>query len=211
MPAQCVGLARPEDKAAVDALRLEAFAGAAEFRLLRPDLLAWNPASSAHIVLAGWDADGRLASTFQGIVAASAAEAERILGISVAMEPDCFPTFITGRAATRKTAARSGLNSVLRTHFLRATIAAGFPSTMGLAYTNAPRINTLAAMGYRFFRPDRVWDPEVEPISLPIGAYLRRRDYEAALALLVSGATGAIEAYPWEGPALHLTLPGARP
>jgi hypothetical protein len=209
MRRNCVGLARPEDKEAVTALRVETYSNAAEFKLLRPEMLAWDGASPRYIVLAGWDAEGWLVSTFQGLVAETAAEAERILGVSLALDASCFPTFITGRAATLRSHARSGLNSVLRYHFLRATIAAGFPSTLGLAYTSAPRINTLSAMGYLFVRPERVWDPEVAPISPPIVGYLRAEAYEGALALLRSGAAEAIAAYPWTGE--ELVLPAVVP
>ena len=202
MRRNCVGLARPEDSDAVTALRVETYRGATEFKLLRPDLLGWDPASPDHIVQAGWDGEGVLASTFQGIVAASAAETERILGVSVELDASCFPAFITGRAATLRSHARSGINSVMRWHFLRATMAAGFPSTLGLAYTGASRLQTMFAMGYRSFHPERVWDPEVEPFAAPIVVYLPASQYPGALASLERGAAEAIAAYPWTGPGL---------
>jgi hypothetical protein len=204
MRRDCVGLARPEDKDLVNRLRLAAYGGAAEFKLLRPDLLHWDGRSPDYIVLAAWDTAGELVSTLQGQVAGSAAAAERILGVSIEMDATCFPSFILSRAATLRGLGRSGLNSVLRWHFLRATIAAGFRTTMGLAYTGAPRLNTMFTMGYVAFRPERIWDPEVEPIATPIVVYLRAEAFEGASKLLRSGAAEAIAAYPWTGPQLAL-------
>jgi hypothetical protein len=209
MRRNCVGLARPEDSSAVNDLRLAAYRDAAEFRLLRPDLLGWDGASPGYIVGAGWDARGELVSTLQGQVAGSAAEAARILGVSIEMDASCFPSVILSRAATVRGLARSGLNSVLRWHFLRATIAAGFQTTMGLAYTGAPRLNTMFAMGYVAFRPERIWDPEVEPIATPIVVYLRAETFEGASSLLQSSAAEAIAAYPWTGPQLVLPVVSA--
>ena len=204
MPHNCVGRARSEDSDTITALRVETYSGATEFKLLRPDLLGWNSASHDHIVQAGWDGDGSLVSTFQGIVANSAVEAEQILGVSVELDASCFPTFITGRAATRRSHARSGFNSVMRWHFLRATMAARFPSTLGLAYGGAPRLKTMFAMGYNFFCPERVWDPEVEPLAPPIVVFLHAKKHQSALTSLETGASQAIAAYPWTGPPMVL-------
>jgi len=206
MRRNCVGLARPQDQEAINALRVETYKSATEFKLLRPDLLYWDGASPAHVVLAGWDDEGRLSSTFQGIAAGSAAAVERILGVSITLDDSLFPTFITGRAATLRSHARSGLNSVLRWHFLQATIAAGFPSTMGLAYTGAPRLRTMFQMGYASFNPERVWDPEVEFITPPLVVYLRSEGYQAALASLEGAAATQIAAYPWTGMPLNLQM-----
>ena len=70
MRRNCVGLAGREDLQAVNALRLETYNATPEFRLLRPDLLAWHaadfilhrawwlgrhgPAGSDHPVQGGW-------------------------------------------------------------------------------------------------------------------------------------------------------------
>jgi hypothetical protein len=209
MPSTCVGLARPADAATVTAIRIAAYERAPEFELLRPDLLAWDPADASRIVLAGWDAEGSLVATFQGIGAPDAAAAADILGVSVEMPAECFPSYVIGRAATAPGKARLGLNSVLRWHFLAATITAGYGSTMGLAYTAAPRINTMAAMGYRFVRPARVWDPEVRPLSPPILCYLPASGFGTARAVLATQAAEAIAAHPWVGPGLVLPRVGA--
>ena len=73
MRRNCVGLAGEEDAQAVNALRLETYNGTPEFRLLRPDLLAWHTADPSCIVLGGWDDTGRLVATIQCRVAGSAA------------------------------------------------------------------------------------------------------------------------------------------
>ena len=77
-------------------------------------------------------------------------------------------------------------------------------STLGLAYGGAPRLKTMFAMGYNFFYPERVWDPEVEPVAPPIVVFLHAEKYQSALTSLETCAAQAIAAYPWTGPAMVL-------
>lgn len=202
----CVGLAEPQDATAVNALRLETYGAAPEFRLLRPDLLAWDTSDPSAIVLGGWDGTGRLMATIQCRVARSALHAEAQVGVSVAMESCHFPAVVMGRAATAPGRMGRGLNSVLRWHCLTAARDAGFRSVFGLAYQGAPRIRTMEAMGYRSLHPERVWDPEVEPRSPPILIYLGRADFPRALEYLRPLAAEGVSAFPWRGPQLSHRL-----
>lgn len=198
----CVGLASANDCEAVSALRLETYSAAPEFRLLRPDLLAWDTHDPSAIVLGGWDGTGRLMATIQCRVAGSAAHAEAQVGVSVAMMASHFPAVVMGRAATAPGRGGRGLNSVLRWHCLTAARDAGFKSVLGLAYQGAPRMRTMEAMGYRSLKPERVWDPEVEPRSPPILVYLGRADFAGALDYLWPLAAEGVSAFPWQGPRL---------
>jgi hypothetical protein len=202
----CVGLASAADREAVDALRLETYSAAPEFRLLRPDLLAWDTRDRSAIVLGGWDDRGCLVATIQCRVAGSAAHAEAQVGVSVEMAAMHFPAVVMGRAATAPGRTGRGLNSVMRWHCLTAARDAGFNSVLGLAYQGAPRMRTMEAMGYRVLQPKRVWDPEVEPRSPPILVYLSRADFAGALEYLWPLAAEGVTAFPWQGPRLSQHL-----
>ena len=202
----CVGLATPADREAVNALRLETYGAAREFRLLRPDLLAWDTRDRSAIVLGGWDDAGQLVATIQCRVAGSPAHAEAQVGVSVEMAPSLFPAVVMGRAATAPGRTGRGLNSVMRWHCLTAARDAGFKSVLGLAYQGAPRMRTMEAMGYRSLQPERVWDPEVEPLSPPILVYLGRAAFAGALDHLWPLAAEGVSAFPWQGPRLSQRL-----
>jgi hypothetical protein len=202
----CVGLAHRADADAVNALRLELYRQAREFRLLRPEQLVWNGCHDDGAVAAGWDVDGRLIATMQSRIVPTRARAEEKLGISVALDESWFPAAILSRAATARGHGRSGLNSVLRWHMLRAAQAWGCRSLLGLVYADAPRLNLMRALGYRFQSPEHVWDDEVEPIQPPLLAYLAAADFSAALATFETTAAEPIASFPWRGPAL--VIPG---
>ena len=208
MKRNCVGLADPADQEAVNALRLETYSAAPEFRLLRPDLLVWDVRDPSCTVLGGWEEAGRLVATIQCRVASSAAHAEALIGVSVEMAATCFPAVVMGRAATAPGRTGGGLNSVLRWHCLTAARDVGFRSVMGLAYQGAPRMRTMEAMGYRQWQPVRVWDPEVEPKSPPILVSLHQADFAAALDYLRPLAAERVAACPWQGPTLARRLSG---
>jgi hypothetical protein len=206
MRQNCVGLAGPADQEAVNALRLETYSRAREFRLLRPDLLAWDAGDPSCIVLGGWDDAGQLVATIQCRVAATAAQAETLIGVSMEMPPACFPGLVMSRAATAPGLTGRGLNSVLRWHCLTAARDVGLHSVLGLAYQGAPRMRTMEAMGYRQRQPARVWDPEVEPNAPPILVWLQQTDFDTALDYLRPLAAEGVAACPWEGPKLSLHI-----
>jgi hypothetical protein len=202
----CVGLARADDAPAINALRRAAYGAAPEFRLLRPELLDWDPASPDPVVVAGWNAEGALVATFQALPVADAAAAAAVMGVACDLPARSFPGLIKGRAATARGVGRSGLNSVLRWHLLLAAIAAGYRCCLGLAYADAPRLSVMESMGYDFHRPAAVWDPEVEPLVSPLVCHLPATEYARARAVLAESAAAAIAAFPWAGPPLVLPL-----
>jgi hypothetical protein len=201
-----VGLAGAADAPAISALLLAQYRAAREFRLLRPDLIAWDGVQGAGGVAAGWDATGRLVATMRGRLAGSAAAAERLLDVSVALPADCFPAVILSRAATAPGLSRTGINSLLRWHLLRAAVAQGARSALGLVYEAAPRLTLMTAIGYRFAAPARVWDPEVAPVAPPLLASLRGEELPAAVAALEERVREAAAAWPWRGAPLVLPM-----
>jgi hypothetical protein len=206
-----VGLAAAADAPAISALLLAQYRAAREFRLLRPDLIAWDGVQGAGGVTAGWDATGRLVATMRARLVGSAEAAERLLDVSVALPADCFPAVILSRAATAPGFSRTGINSLLRWHLLRAAVGQGARSALGLVYEAAPRLTLMTAIGYRFIAPARVWDPEVAPLNPPLLAWLSQDDLPAAVAALEDRVRDAVRAWPWRGPApiLPTTLDAA--
>jgi hypothetical protein len=194
------GLARPDDAAAIGALLLAQYAAAREFRLLLPERLAWDGASGAGGVAAGWDESGRLVATMRASLAASAAAAEARLDVSVALPETWFPAVILSRAATAPGLARTGINSLLRWHLLRAAATQGARCALGLVYETAPRLTLMTEIGYRFMPPARVWDPEVAPRNPPLLAYLSPDALPPAVAALAARSREAALAWPWRGP-----------
>src|SRR5260370_29709530 len=155
MGRNCVGVAGPAEQESGNDMRLETYSATPEFRLLRPDMLAWDAHDPSCIVLGGWDDAGLLVATIQCRVAGSAAHAEALIGASVEMAPACFPAVVVGRAATAQARTGRGLNSVLRWYCLTAARDLGFRSALGLAYQGAPRMRTMEAMGYNLRPPAR--------------------------------------------------------
>jgi hypothetical protein len=195
------GLAGAADAPAISALLLAQYQAAREFRLLRPDRLLWDGVQGAGAVAAGWDESGRLVATMRARIVGTAAAAETALDVSVDVPQACFPAVILSRAATAPGLARTGINSLLRWHLLRAALAQGARGALGLVYETAPRLTLMTAIGYRFASPARVWDPEVEPRNPPLLAWLSEDDLPPAVAALEERVRDAVAAWPWRGPA----------
>jgi hypothetical protein len=200
------GLAGAADAPAISALLLAQYQAAREFRLLRPDRLLWDGVQGAGAVAAGWDEGGRLVATMRARIVGSAAAAEAALDVSVDVPQACFPAVILSRAATAPGLARTGINSLLRWHLLRAALAQGARGALGLVYETAPRLTLMSAIGYRFASPARVWDPEVEPRNPPLLAWLSEDDLPPAVAVLEERVRDAVAAWPWRGPAPVIPL-----
>jgi hypothetical protein len=200
------GLAGAADAPAISALLLAQYLAAREFRLLQPDRLLWDGVQGAGAVAAGWDETGKLVATMRARIVASAAAAEGVLDVSVAVPRASFPAVILSRAATAPGLSRTGINSLLRWHLLRAALAQGARGALGLVYETAPRLTLMSAIGYRFASPERVWDPEVEPRNPPLLAWLSEDDLPPAVAALEERVRDAAAAWPWRGPAPIMPL-----
>jgi hypothetical protein len=81
----------------------------------------------------------------------------------------------------------SGLNSLLRCHFLSAALKAGVKSLLGMVYEGAPRTHLMETIGYQFSRPEHVWDEEVQPLTSVLVATLWNDHFNHAVGKL--GAT----------------------
>jgi hypothetical protein len=184
-------------------LRLAAYGNAAEFELVRPELLRWGPHDDAGIVLAARDG-GRILSTLRGVVVADRDAAEDELTCSVPLGPAAFPALVLAKGATLRGYGRSGLHSALRFHFLAAALEGRINSVLGLVYASAPRTNLMRELGYEFRAPARLWDPEGVPIQPGLFAYLSRGRVPSARDRLAAEVADVLAAYPWHGAALRI-------
>ncbi len=207
-----VARATRADAADVVALRLACYRAAREFELLQPQCLEWTAVDEASVVYRALGEGGRLLATVRsGWVASAEALAER-MGCDCTLPPACFPTLLLGRGATAPDAARQGLHSLLRWHFLQAASALGARSVTGSVYEHAPRVRTMGELGYRFERPQQVWDPEVRPIQAMLVAWMPASDFEAARHRLAEVLGPALDAYPidFDAAAAHGPAPAQR-
>jgi hypothetical protein len=201
-----VGLAGQADAAAINALLLAQYQAAREFRLLRTDMIAWDGRQGAGGVAAAWDQSGRLVATMRAVIAPSVPTAATALGVSVDLPAPYFPAMILSRAATAPGLSRTGINSLLRWHLLRAAVDQGAQAALGLVYEAAPRLTLMREIGYRFDQPAKVWDPEVAPLRPPLLAVLAPDILPTALAVLQQKVAEAVAAWPWQGPEPVLPL-----
>jgi hypothetical protein len=186
-----------QDAAKISSLRQNAYARATEFKVIRPELIDWSKKDDEQIVLSAWDGD-ELISTMRGVIVYDYSEAEEALTCTVDINTGLFPALVLTKGATAKEYAASGLNSVLRYYFLRACLEdSEVNSVLGLVYTGAPRTHTMAALGYVFQPPTRIWDPADITIKPGLLAVLSRSRIAAAGDMLRQTVVQPILEYPW--------------
>ncbi len=183
-PLGVVSRASRRDAAAIEALRLVCYRQAREFELLQPKCLSWNERDDSGVVYQVRDPAGELVATVRSHWVRDAAELEQRMGCECRLAADCFPTLYFSRGATAEGAARMGLHSLLRYHYLRAARQLGAASATGSVYEHAPRVRSMHEYGYRFDRPERLWDPEVRVIQAMLVAWLPAALFDQALLRL---------------------------
>lgn len=201
---QHIRLATPLDRAAIKSLRVAQYQRSAEFVLLDPDAMAWDPDLPGNLVLAAWDGSV-LVSTMQGSVVWSAAQAEELLQCRVVLVEESFPCLALVRAATEFSHRQKGLNSAMRYHFLRAAADAGLRAVIGGVYEGAPRNRIMAAIGYEF-SSQPFWEVELRSYRDYSLAVLPAAKLQQAIITLHEHTASVLAEYPWSGPALDIPL-----
>jgi hypothetical protein len=198
--------ARAQDRAAIDALRVEEYGRSSDFALLDANSIRWNSGPSDGIVLAAWD-DDQCVATMQGSVVSDIQSAQRLLTCEILLEEDFLPALVLTKAATKHSARRMGLNSALRYHFFSA--ARHVSSVLGSVYAGAQRTNLMAAIGYHF-RPvlgaSFSDTKDVRPTREVLLAILPANLLEMAIDSLRQTAAEPLETYPWRGGRLSLAV-----
>jgi hypothetical protein len=194
--AGAVTRATRRDASAVEQLRRSCYARAPEFELLQPECLDWDACDDQAVVYQLHDLQGTLLATVRSHWVADAHSLAQQMGCECSLAADCFPTLFLSRGATTSAAARGGLHSLLRLHFLRAAQSLGAASATGAVYENAPRVRSMQLLGYEFQRPARVWDPEVRAIQPMLVACLPGRRVAAAVQSLELLLGDTVARYP---------------
>jgi hypothetical protein len=195
----CVRLACEADRGLIGDLRRVAYQSAREFSLSDGAHLGWSDLDEVSAVITAWRGPD-LVSTLRATVAEDITAAEGILTCSVELAGTAFPAMVLTKGATRPGRGAGGLHSALRYHCLLAGDRYGVRSVLGLVYTDAPRVRTMAELGYEFRRPARVWDPEGSALTQPLFAVLPGDRLKAAIGTLASAFEETLAAYPWVGP-----------
>ncbi|MBJ7311456.1 hypothetical protein ACFOLJ_22305 [Rugamonas sp. CCM 8940] len=199
------------DAAEIENLRLSCYRAAREFELLQPAALAWDAADDANTVLIARSNSGQLLSTTRGSLVADAQTAEQAMGCSNELPDAVFPSLLLGRGATLHAKGGAGLHSLLRYHFLLAASGSTVQSLIGMVYAGAPRTRLMAGIGYEFFQPNQVWDPEVRAHSPNLIAVLERDRFAAALNQLEATLGDLLGRFPLHGAAVRLDGLGRSP
>lgn len=198
-------LADPADHAEVSELREASYRNAVEFAIHASTYVGWCALDDRSAVATAWQGS-ELVSTLRATVADDAEAAADILTCTVDLRADAFPAVVLTKAATRSGRRAGGLHSVLRYYCLEAAARQGLHSALGLVYTSAPRLRTMAYLGYTLRPPDQVWDPEGPAITQPLFAVLRSDHFEHARSRLASAFASALADYPWSGTPLAMPV-----
>ncbi len=167
-----IGVAGSAYRAAVESVRRSAYRQAREFRWNDEALLAWSEVDDVSTVLGVWDAGAALLSTVRATVLASVGQAEAFLEYSLSGIGIAAPILVLSRAATAPSAARHGLNTLLRHAYLAGAAATPVRSVITLVYEGGPRLASMRAAGYEFFEPRTSWDTEAVARTRPLLAVL---------------------------------------
>lgn len=188
-----IGVAGSTDRAAVESVRRAAYRQAREFDWNDEAMLAWSSDDEAATVLALWDDQGALLSTVRATVFASVGQAEAFLEYSLSGIDITTPGLVLSRAATAPSAARQGLNALLRHAYLSALAATPIGSVIAIVYEGGPRLESLRAAGYDFFEPRAGWDSEALARTRALLAWLPRQRLERALDVMSQALAGRLE------------------
>jgi hypothetical protein len=179
-PRYRIGVAQRTDAAAVHALRVAAYAGAAEFDWNDPATLAWSAADDEGVVLALWTPTGALLCSLRASVFGTTAQAERFLEYSLRGVPAEPPLLVLSRAATAPAQARHGLLALLRHAYLSVLPGRGLGAIVAVVYEGAPRLRSMQRTGYAFHQPIAAWDSEAHARNRPLVAVLPGARFSAA-------------------------------
>jgi hypothetical protein len=193
-----------EEMRAIEALRRSAYQGAPEFDVLKPAAYEWTQNDDHGHVLAVWDDNASALATMRGTVVAGRDEAEALLECTVPLDIALFPALLLERGATCPDLSCAGLNSLMRYHFIEATIRCDLCSIIGAVFEGAPRLRVLTALGYVFTVPESMWDENLVPRTSLLIAALARTQMSTACVLLQDLLGDVQRRFPWYGPRLGL-------
>ena len=184
-------------------LRKTEYARSDDFQHSYLDFLKWDTLDEGGIVLVVVESE-RIISTMRGVlVAGSDLLSARLAAL---LPPDfyCGHTLILERAATSHSHRISGLNSLLRLHFLRLAKEWAIDQVAGRVINGAKRMALLEELGYTFIPATPVVVPSDErhfPLNEDwlVATLNVPQQLEKALQILEERVHSLSQAYPWIG------------
>lgn len=176
-----IEIARPDDRASVNALRRIAYRHSPQFTFADLRRLDWNTEDDRGVVVVARDPAGAIQSTARMNVFLSRKEVERAFEYSLDGIELAMPTLALSRAATTPIQRSRGLMAHLRWYCLSAAILLRIESVAAVIFQGAPRTRSMAEAGFTFYVPRRSWDTEVVAHSEALIAALDRSQFQMAL------------------------------
>lgn len=202
-----VRIATEADRDAIGRLRQEAFLSSPDFHMSDNDWaknhLSWGTEDDCSVVLGVWDGTELLATMRAEIVADKNAADLIFDGASTPGNHTEWPAIMLSRAATQAGYRKSGLNALMRMHFIAAAHRSGIRRLYGYVVQGAARTKLMSELGYEFeARADE--DPVCpsKKRSWAI-AWLDLPKYgQHAVDTLANMLAEEIHQYKWQGPEL---------
>ncbi len=190
------------ERAAVVALRQQAYASAREFAWHDLATLGWTDIDGCSAVLGLWrqgepHGPPTLLSTVRATVFHRLDAAEAFLEHALDGVDAQAPALVLSRAATAPGEHGRGLLALLRVAYMQALPKLGVRSVLAVVYNDAPRVRSMQAAGFTMTPPRRSWDSEAQALTPPLVAHLHEDRFAAALqaavALAATAPAGAVE------------------
>jgi len=208
------------ERAAVVALRQQAYASAREFAWHDLATLGWTDTDARSAVLGLWHQDEAhglqtLLSTVRATVFHRLDVAEAFLEHALDGVDAQAPALVLSRAATAPGEHGRGLLALLRVAYMQALPKLGVRSVLAVVYNDAPRVRSMQAAGFTMTPPLRSWDSEAQALTPPLVAHLQENRFAAALqtalALAATAPAGAIDTALSQAGPMAKALRRARP
>lgn len=174
-----LALAREEDRAAIDGLRIDAYAGATYFQLkdTRHLQVAEDPQGSC--VLCAWDGDV-LAATVRLAPAQDEAQAADLLGFALPRAV-ALPAVVFSRGAVNPTYRGQGWMPFLLTLGVRLSQRLGMGSALGAQASGTPHQGAMLRAGWEVHDVGRMSHEALDMKSTAQFLWLERERFEAAV------------------------------
>ncbi len=190
--------AHTRDAKAITNLRIEEFGRAADFKLLKPELLVWNETDETQAVIGVWNENNKAIATMRLVQVADRTRAETVLEADLPFGIK-YPGLVFNASATHKNYRRHGFNQLLRYYCIRFAKSMGIKSLLSPVYQKASRITFMKKLGYTCHELEGTWQTKLEPNSPRMLCILEADRFDKALYIIGKTVPGLILEYPWSG------------
>jgi 2-dehydropantoate 2-reductase len=196
---------RPQDIAAVDALRIAGYGRATWFTLTDGERIRCARDAAGSRVTVVFDGERVVATLCQTPVADRDA-AEALLELEAPVSEDDFPALVISRAATAEGYTGLRLNHLLRWYTLKAAAAGGIRSILGGHARGTPNLRVMGELGYQFRETSASSMSQVKVNTQHVMSYLPAQDFAATQVRLLPLIKSALAQSAWDGAELDVRL-----